>query len=283
MRLAALIKKCQVVTVENGWIQATHEGAAFITYLPKARGLSFAVDAKAFIDALKVLESDYRFVLDKKNKILIMFDSIQEIKLYLQVSELWITAPVDYIEGDIATPWVTINEFATPNYPAIRVTSEYFEVMASHSIIRLEHCFNIETKNIMTYKVLKNSEGYAFDKKFLWIKYDEFNFIGLSYIDTHLPITDSFFLSWDIGTLIPTNLASKLIAAEYAKFTQEGLFLTTEHTMSAEIEAIKGKGRYEYTFFKKAIQKGLTWCFEKKTLNITGNKIKIILENLDAR
>ena len=283
MRLATLIKKCQVVTVENGWLQATHEGAAFVTYLSKARGLSFAVDAKAFIDAIKVLESDYRFVLDKSNNILIMFDSIQEIKLYLQVSELWISMPSEFIEGDIATSWVTINEFSTPNFPAVRVTSDYLEVITNHSIVRLEHCFNIETKNIMTYKILKNSESYAFDKKFLWIKYDEFNFIGLSYIDTSLPGTDSFFHTWDVGTLIPINLHTKLIPAEYAKFTQEGLFLTTEHTMSAEIEGIKGQGQYEYAFFKKAIQKGLTWCFTKKTLNITGNKIKIILENLYAR
>lgn len=283
MKLGTLIKKASVVTVENGWLQASDNGAIFMTYLPKAEGLSFAVSAKAFIEALKVLETDYRFVLNKEDNYLVMFDLTQEIKLWLQPSEIWVTAPTKWIDGDVATPWVEINEFTTASYPAVRLTSQYFESLTTNCIARLSHCFNFESKNIMTYKILKNSESYAFDKKFLWFKYNGANYIGLSYLDIELPSTDSFFQKWDTGRLIPYKLHSKLVTAEFVKFENNNLLLTTEHTMSAEIENIEGSGRYEYSFFKKALQKGLTWFFDTRALCITGKDFKIVLGDLGDR
>ncbi len=91
MKLASYFKKGNVLTVNNGLCQAMDNGIAFIEYLPKAAGLTFAVDATAFIGAIKVLQDDYRITLQQGY--LLLFDEEQEIHLKYKQPDIRLEIP----------------------------------------------------------------------------------------------------------------------------------------------------------------------------------------------
>lgn len=281
MKLSSLIKKCETVTCNKGWIQATDKGVAFIEYLGPAAKLTFAVDAKAFIDALKALGDDCRIV--KENDIIILFNDEQAINLQQQVAEIEIPRPDGFWEvGDVAWEWSKINQFITPAYPAVRCTSDYFEVLSSTTIVRLKVKYGPkeDTKIVLSYKIPKGSQAYKYDSLFFWISYGGGCYIALGYITPRLPNTDVFFNGDEENSLIPTKLVEQLVPAETAEFHKSNLHLRTKHIADAVIENIPGNGKYEYGMFAKAVRNGIAWSFTSRTLNITGPDIKIILEDI---
>lgn len=280
MHLATPIKTCNVATVTNGWVQTTDNGAVFIEYLPKAKGLTFSVDARSLLDATQVLNPDFHIIVKDDGNVFV-FDEEQEITLQHQRPDIQVQRPTsNWQVGNIASPWMVLADFTSAQFPAVRTTPKYLEALTHESIVRLEHDLELPLQDVMTYKIPRNSAFYQFDERFMWIGYNETCFVGLSYLGVDLPNTDTFFSNWNTGNIIPKKILDKLILSDEVNFVTDGLELKTKEIATTIIEGIKGRGSYHYALFKKFLKYGITWSFEEQTLNVTGKDIKMVLEDL---
>lgn len=278
------IRKADIVTVHNGFVQAINGPIAYLGYLPNLEKVSFAVDAEIFASALKDLDDDFMVKVFEEE--VLIFDSEREIKFISKGPEQLLEIPQSaWIMRDITHMWQLTDKFVTAQYPGIRVTRDYFETISDQSILRVSHHLEIDqlgwSKPVFSRcKVTSKSIAYCLTNSQLWLQYDNSNFIVISKLGVEFPNTDDYFR----GTLrykqIP-NLKEKLLPCDIVKFENNNLILIKEGAAKATIENVEGRGVYDFKLFNKVIQNAVGWQMTDTAMFFTGANFRGVIENVE--
>ena len=282
LKLGALMAKCPNITVENGWLQATTGSAIFREFVPKFATFNFAVNAKAFVDALKQVQNTCFIRLTTEH--LLLITDKQEIKLVLVPPDIHVSPSATtamWTIDDWASDWAIISEFVDPAYPGVRCCTDYLEAVSNESIVRMKKSVAFpQSVVIAACKLPKKSQNYAFINNVLWIGYNIDCYVGLTALDISLPNTDSFFKDDALPfKTIPKQLLKQLISADYAEFINGGILLKIADVTSAFIEGVEGRGIYDCSLFNKVVKHGTVWAMTGEVMHFESSILNGIIEN----
>ena len=273
------MKAADVVTVNKGEVQAVVGPNIFKGFMPNfASCPKFAVDAKAFVDNVKILEDD--FMVQVRENSVKLFDSAKEVTIAKTIPETMLRIPQGpWHSGDITQVWGKINDFATADYPGIRCTSSYFEALSAECIVRIEYDTFQDELMLSSCKIPKKANAYAFISNRLWVRYPDSSYAVIGKLNVRFPSTDSFFEEWPDCHRIPNHVATSLVSAEMVQFKEGYLEFKTKDISKTVIENIDGQGEYDCTFFRKIVLKATHWKTTPKLLYFENAGLTGVLEN----
>ena len=284
MNLTAMAK-ADTVSINKGEIQAIVGNVAYIGFILAANRISCSVDAKSFVAAIKQLSLP---MFTERESELVIFDEEQQIILYKKNGNAQIAVPKDvaWRMYDTAPYWTSVEKFVDSQFPGIKLTENYLEVLSEKLIVRVQLPFGTCSDDLIfsQTKINKLSDCFCIADNKLWIKYPEDNYIVINNLpDVVFPDTSSYFDSsvYINYEEIPSYLADMLVPCDKVEFKENQLLLSSKDILQAPIDDIEGIGVYEYKWFSKIVANATHWYMDDNVMYFYNKDTNLygVLEN----
>jgi len=278
--------KAEVLTVRRGWIQAVVGPIAYVGFMSNFDKMNFSVDGKTLASALKTLEEDFKAIQFENGDVQV-FDSEQEIQFKARNAEIMLSLPKGpWHNRNIAEPWTLVDKFINTQFPGVRASKDYLEVLSDQSIVRVHADINFELPKVYAQaKLTKKAQAYCVTKDKLWLRYSPTDFVAISELaQVAFPNTDGYFRKEKDAKYvrIPKLVKEKLLPCDIVEFKDGCLLFKKEGVAQASVENIDGFGEYEYVLFAKVVKHATHWAMMGELMFFSGPGFSGVIENLNG-
>lgn len=279
MKFLTQIKSCDVVTIDHGKVQAIKGPIAYFGFHPAFINETFAVDAKMFVAALRKFKDS--FYINKTDDKIILFDEKQEVDFLYQPAEQmldfkttnWVDIPT------FGKNWNTAQKFVSTDFPGIKLTKNYMEVLSDNSIVRIKTELPSNFQGIFaSIKLPANIKSVGYYNGILWLAFTEHDFIAINHLEILLPNTDPYFTNWpDTFETIPMILKERFVETDLTVFDTEGVKFVQKEKATAAIENVSGTGSYAGKLFGNIMAHGERYSFQDNFLAFEAEHIQGVI------
>jgi len=280
MKFLTQMKSCDVVTVDDGTIQAIKGPIAYFGYHPAFKKKQFAVDAKMFVAALKKFKGDF-FVSQSVDRV-VFADDQQEVDFVHQPAEILLDqSRIDWCHlPGFANAWNIAQKFISADFPGVRVEDyNYLEVVSDASIVRIA----TETNGINgIFASVKLPAGVKFISHYnnkLWFSVTPTDIIVVNALDVVFPTTNRYFNDWEQYTMesIPYILRERFVETDQTVFSNNEVQFVQKEKATAVVEGVSGTGTYSGKLFRNIIEHGQRYAFLDQFVAFESDCIKGIV------
>lgn len=272
------MKSCDVVSINKGIIQAIKGPIAYFGFHPSFVNEEFALDAKMFVAAIRKFKTYFKIAHDD-NKI-ILFDEKQEVDFIKQPAEIildfskvpWKNIP------NFDKIWNIAQKFIQPDFPGVRITSSYIEVISDKSIVRITADLKGINGIFASVKLPSNINQLGYYNNRLWFSSTPYDLIAVNSLDIMFPNTDMYFDTWPENfEVIPEILKERFVETDETIFDMKGVNFVQKEKATASIENISGIGSYDGKLFSNLVAYGDRYSFQDRFVAFEANNIKGVI------